>query len=331
MLHITKNRARGSGPIFPISRYVSNTTGEMDRRMYRRQHHIIKRNSNNYIIDALKLLKDEGIHICDHEIKNENIHHGIIGGNIEIREILSDKEYAGARESCRKRELLFLEQLLEEDNRRLLKWKHLCMEQGRNIKGKIPKWFKILEKKVMIEGSRIIKEKYINKNLFRTSTNMLLFDEDESKKKSDKIITWNMEEELIFCIDKKKSKSKEYKRIGIHIIMKDIDLENSPTLEKCKGCEKNVARKNKNKEECMIYINANNSRIIKKRDENGMIKPYETLRNINNRNEYLLKKEKDEAKDRKFNAKIEIIDKLVNGSEEDITKLKKEIDETKDE
>src|SRR5256886_9661630 len=217
--------------------------------------HTIKRNSNNYIIDALKLLKDEGIHICDHEIKNENTHHGKIGGNIEIREILSDKEYAGAKESCRKRELLFLEQLLEEDNRRLLKWKHLCMEQGRNIKGKIPKWFKILEKKVTIEGSRMIKEKYLNKNLFRTSINMLLFDEDERRKKSDEIITWNMEEELIFCIDKKKSRSKEHKRIGIHMIMKDFDLENSPTLEKCKGCEKNVARKNKNKEECMININ----------------------------------------------------------------------------
>ena len=107
------------------------------------------------------------------------------------------------------------------------------------------------------------------------------------------------------------------------MILKDFDLENSPTLEKCKGCEKNVARKNKDKKECMIYINANSSRIIKKRDENGIIKPYETLRNINNKNEYLLKKEKDEAKDRKFNVKIETIDKLVNGSEEDIMKLKK--------
>src|SRR5437773_957783 len=103
----------------------------------------IKCNTNNYIIDALKVLGDEGIHICEHEIKIENSDHEIKGGNIEIRSILSEKEYIIARESCKKRKLLFLEQLLEEDNKRLLKWKHLCMEQGSNIKGKIPKWFKI--------------------------------------------------------------------------------------------------------------------------------------------------------------------------------------------
>jgi hypothetical protein len=39
----------------------------------------IKKNKNNYIIDAIKLLGDEGIHICDHEIRNESIDHEIKG------------------------------------------------------------------------------------------------------------------------------------------------------------------------------------------------------------------------------------------------------------
>lgn len=75
----------------------------------------------------------------------------------------------------------------------------------------------------------------------------------------------------IFGINKKKSRSKKYKRLGYHMVVNNdiVDLDNSPELVKCSGCEKNVSKKN-NKDEndfCLIYINNQKSRIIKKRVE----------------------------------------------------------------
>lgn len=46
----------------------------------------------------------------------------------------------------------------------MLKWKHLCKEKGLNTKGKTPKWFKDIEKKVLEDENgnlRKIKREYI--------------------------------------------------------------------------------------------------------------------------------------------------------------------------
>lgn len=52
---------------------------------------------------------------------------------------------------------------------------------------------------------------------------------------------WN----AVFCMDKKnKSKSKNYRRIEIHLIVPlNIDNENSPDLSiKCESCNKNIKK-----------------------------------------------------------------------------------------
>ncbi|PKY17715.1 hypothetical protein RhiirB3_430384 [Rhizophagus irregularis] len=94
----------------------------------------------------------------------------------------------------------------------------------------------------------------------------------------------------IFSEDKKRSKSKTYKRIGLHLILStdagELDLNNSPFLKKCKGCDKNISRK-KNAKEFLIYIENENSRIIERRKEEDAIKPFEMLNNIMLKNEWL--------------------------------------------
>ncbi|PKY48522.1 hypothetical protein RhiirA4_464147 [Rhizophagus irregularis] len=79
--------------------------------------------------------------------------------------------------------ILFLEQLLEADHERLRKWKHFCTENEINFKGKIPKWFKLIENEVKEEGIGLE--------------------------------TWNdINGNPVFGEDKKKVQSKNYKRIG---------------------------------------------------------------------------------------------------------------------
>jgi hypothetical protein len=87
---------------------------------------LMKRNKQNYIADAIALLNQENIHLCDHEIKSntESLDHRIKGGKIEIWSILSEKDYTNAKISCKNKQLLFIDQLLEADNLKIMKWKH---------------------------------------------------------------------------------------------------------------------------------------------------------------------------------------------------------------
>jgi hypothetical protein len=50
-------------------------------------------------------------------------------------------------------------------------------------------------------------------------------------------------------------------------------------LKTCEGCIKNISKK-KGSKECLIYLEGECSRVIEKRKEEGVIKPYETLNNI---------------------------------------------------
>ncbi|GET58307.1 hypothetical protein RhiirA5_502711 [Rhizophagus irregularis] len=71
---------------------------------------------------------------------------------------------------------------------------------------------------------------------------MKIFDENEKVSRNN-LITWNDEKGFpIFGEDRKKSRNKNYKRIGIHWIMinENINIDDSPTLIKCKGCKKNI-------------------------------------------------------------------------------------------
>ncbi|PKC61241.1 hypothetical protein RhiirA1_466844 [Rhizophagus irregularis] len=93
--------------------------------------------------------------------------------------------------------------------------------------------------------------------------------------------------------DKKKSQSKKFKRIGKHLIIKNkdgINMEESPILIKCHGCERNIKR-NKDNNECLIYLE-NDSKDIK---------------------------------DARFNERIELLDSLIDAEIEFIEILKNSI------
>lgn len=45
--------------------------GILDYRVFGDNGEMIRLNRNNYIADALKILSNEGIYICDHKVKNK--------------------------------------------------------------------------------------------------------------------------------------------------------------------------------------------------------------------------------------------------------------------
>lgn len=74
---------------------------------------------------------------------------------------------------------------------------------------------------------------------------------------------------------------------------------------------------------CLKYFNNSVSRVIKKRAEGHVIKPFETLRNIRAKNDLVMNMSLEEKVDEVYNARIEAIDNLVVGNNEIIRYFKK--------
>ncbi|PKC00469.1 hypothetical protein RhiirA5_428137 [Rhizophagus irregularis] len=120
----------------------------------------------------------------------------------------------------------------------------------------------------------------------------------------------------------------EEEKIGYHMVANSdiVDLDNSPELVKCSGCEKNVSKKNNKEDEngfCLIYINNQKSRIIKKRVEKQFLKPYESLRNIIKKNEIIREYVEYDINDEFYNWRIDLIDKLIETTDENFIKFLK--------
>ncbi|PKY52485.1 hypothetical protein RhiirA4_447277 [Rhizophagus irregularis] len=239
---------------------------------------------HNWILAAIKMLNEENIKLCNHESRNNNDKHRIKGGKIDILELIDKKNIKESALSRKTKDVMFLEDILEADGVKLLKWKHLCKEKGLNTKGKTPN----------------------GKNY---------------------IITWNDEHDFpIFGEDKKRSQSKNHKRIGIHLelVGEEYDLNNSPYLKKCEGCSRNISKKKGNKE-CLIYLENEYSRKIERRKDDGLIKPYETLNNIKKKNNWLRKFTQEERRDEIYNERIGKIDSIIKADEEFIMLIKNSI------
>ncbi|GES87658.1 hypothetical protein GLOIN_2v1824527 [Rhizophagus clarus] len=245
--------------------------GNLNSKSFRRQ--------NSWIINAINLLKKEKLSICKHEYNDKFIYHCIEGGTSEIIDFLTDNEIEKSSSSRKKRGVIFIEQILEENQEKILKWKHFCKINNLSTKGKIPFWFTKIKNEIMITNTRKLKDKFLNRqynNNYKSKT--IIYDETSDLERKA-IITWNDPEgNIIFSENKKKSRSKKYKRIGVHLIPNSNsinDEDNSPTLIACTGCNKNIKRINDGT--CHIYIENENSRIINNRKEDNNIKPYESL------------------------------------------------------
>ncbi|GBC52728.2 hypothetical protein GLOIN_2v1472384 [Rhizophagus irregularis DAOM 181602=DAOM 197198] len=198
--------------------------------MSRRDKYRNNRN-NNWILDALKTLNNENIKLCNHEINNNKGNHRIKGGKIDLIDLIEKKYTLTSACLMKAKDVMLLEDILEVDRITLLKWKHLCKEKGVNTKGKVPKWFSDLERKLL----------------------------DDQNGKIRKI-----KNEYIYSEDKKRSQSKNHKRIGIHLELagEKYDMNNSPYLKACKGCSRNISKKKESKE-CLIYIDNEISKKLK--------------------------------------------------------------------
>jgi hypothetical protein len=76
--------------------------------------------NNSYLGSALKILKENNLTICDHEIADGR-NYSIKGGNIKIEDIFTPSEYKKWKTSLKNKNILFLEQCLEVSKRKNIK------------------------------------------------------------------------------------------------------------------------------------------------------------------------------------------------------------------
>ncbi|PKK65988.1 hypothetical protein RhiirC2_715180 [Rhizophagus irregularis] len=164
------------------------------------QSDYINMGRNHYIADALKLLKNANLTICDHKLINNN-HHVKKG---------------------------------EASGRKILKWTHLCKKLNMSTKGVQPQWYKELIKVVTVnDGSRNLRNRYFNMNKDWSYKNNLSIYDEEGKIDKNELLTWNENNEVIIGKYRKKSSSKKFKKLGTHwIICNNNMLEDSPELVK---------------------------------------------------------------------------------------------------
>jgi hypothetical protein len=124
--------------------------------------------NNNWILDALKTLNNENIKLCNHEINNNKGNHRIKEGKIDLIDLIKKKYISTSARSMKAKDVMLLEDILEVDRITLLKWKHLCKKKGVNTKGKVPKWFSDLERKLLDDQNRKIR-KIKNEYIYRLS------------------------------------------------------------------------------------------------------------------------------------------------------------------
>ncbi|POG79376.1 hypothetical protein GLOIN_2v1472384 [Rhizophagus irregularis DAOM 181602=DAOM 197198] len=145
--------------------------------MSRRDKYRNNRN-NNWILDALKTLNNENIKLCNHEINNNKGNHRIKGGKIDLIDLIEKKYTLTSACLMKAKDVMLLEDILEVDRITLLKWKHLCKEKGVNTKGKVPKWFSDLERKLLDDQNgkiRKIKNEYIYRSSAKEQDSYKLF------------------------------------------------------------------------------------------------------------------------------------------------------------
>ncbi|GBC00335.1 hypothetical protein RclHR1_38140001, partial [Rhizophagus clarus] len=185
--------------------------GNLNSKSFRRQ--------NSWIINAINLLKKEKLSICKHEYNDKFIYHCIEGGTTEIIDFLTDNEIEKSSSSRKKRGVIFIEQILEQNQEKILKWKHFCKINNLSTKGKIPFWFTKIKNEITITNTRNLKEKFLNRQYNNNYESKTIIYDETSDLERKAIITWNDPEgNTIFSENKKKSRSKKYKRIGVHLI-----------------------------------------------------------------------------------------------------------------
>ncbi|CAG8853446.1 20553_t:CDS:1, partial [Gigaspora margarita] len=163
---------------------------------------------------------------------------------IEVNKILPEKVFTKTYYHLFKLGIVYIEQLLEEDEKTLLTWPQIKLLQAGSKKGRKASWFKFLEERLIIDPSTCqIDTSYYTRTLNNLASRLVLnrLQEDNRHKEGIYFKTKNSSIEL------GKVLKKGGNRILVeHWISAKAQNHMTRTVSKCKGCALNTLKASPN-------------------------------------------------------------------------------------
>jgi ribonuclease HI len=197
-----------------------------------------------------------------------NQYNKILGGNIEIRSILSQKDFISNRKSLQNNSIMFLDQITTINGTALSEWKVVKRKSFTPNTQRTPRWFTILEQSLIVkfDGKRLIQQQYITPSL-HFKGNPVIFPSMNNGSKPW-VTTWIDRYNMTF-FGKVIAKNQLTQTVTLEhwIIDTTLSLISQPVIKKCTGC--NIFAHDNN--DCIITTPFNSALIIntiKKINEN---------------------------------------------------------------
>ena len=220
---------------------------------------------NNIIAKILCITKELGLNISPIGIENK-YNFKKIQGEQHLQTIFKE-DFRRYKDQLKKKQIYTLDQIASSDGSKLLEWKQLPSKNNITLRGKIPGWFRELEKITMLDSSRTFKNEYkISNNKYKSRNQRILL----STKIDHRHSIWcaglpekNSKNIYIGLLHTKKPLIYTESMIDIiHYKLLDntsVNKSSSLHLTKCTGCYTGTNRNG----HCVISIEKKYSIIIK--------------------------------------------------------------------
>ena len=97
-----------------------------------------------------------------------------IQGKQHLQTIFKE-DFRWYKDQLKKKQIYTLDQIASSDGSKLLEWKQLPSKNNISLRGKIPRWFRELEKITMLDNSRTFKNEYkISNNKYKSRNQRIL-------------------------------------------------------------------------------------------------------------------------------------------------------------
>ncbi|RHZ79107.1 hypothetical protein Glove_151g35 [Diversispora epigaea] len=172
------------------------------------------------------------------------------GGKILIEDIWinNKQQYEKYKKSLRKKRILYIEQIMDIDFKKILEWSHIQAKYTKR-KGRIPGWYVYIK-----ENEQEIMELYREKIKveYKNNINPFIRLNKEYKLSKSKWIASRKNNQTIIGkeLKEKNNNDKETVKYISHYDILQEDTEPTSILVQCKGCPQNTERGNK----CIIRI-----------------------------------------------------------------------------
>ena len=209
------------------------------------------------------------------------------GGHHTIKNIIQNqKTYKKTIKNLSRNNIMYLDQIIDNNNNRLISWQILTSLLNRNNKGRTPAWFRIVRQKITnIEDNRL-KEEY--SKLYYVDNQYKWTDPvTQDSRKKERVVFRSISKGIQLGKIEKKTKENERIKYIVRHLVTTKSSEEQFILAPCGGCEISTENTRRDKEagSCILEIKRGETRGIKylnKRRMGRQIFPYNYEAFINN-------------------------------------------------